>query len=121
MYLIHVGLRAPFVGDQLPPNAARLLLALAESDAHNPVDHVSAHPHALPDPVVGAYVLAESLEAAERAAEALCGRAVEELPALRGWTVTRVGAPLVAPYYEQLLLSSSGLAGRIGTGPIPST
>ncbi|MFK0254073.1 hypothetical protein [Streptomyces sp. NPDC090445] len=97
------------------------MLALAASDEHCPVDHVSAHAHAMPDPVVGVYVLAESLEAAERAAEALCRRAVEELESLRGWTVTRVGAPLVAPYYEQLLRSPSGLAGRIGTGPIPSS
>ncbi|WP_329383904.1 hypothetical protein OG625_22295 [Streptomyces sp. NBC_01351] len=124
MYLIHVGLRAPAGGGQLPSNTAESLLALAElteTDANGQVDHVSAHAHALPDPVAGVYVLAEGLEAAERAAEALCRRAVEELPALSGWTVTRVGAPLVAPYYEQLLRSSSGLAGRIGTGPFPST
>ncbi|MEU6760820.1 hypothetical protein [Streptomyces sp. NPDC046685] len=119
MYLIHIGLSAPDRAAQLPAESAERILALAESDAGCPVDHVSAH--VLPDPVVGVYALAESLEAAERAAEALCRRAVEELPSLHGWTVTRVGAPLIAPYYEQLLWSSSGLAGRIGTGPIPSS
>ncbi|MCX5198630.1 hypothetical protein OOK31_32895 [Streptomyces sp. NBC_00249] len=120
MYLIHAGLRAPSGGGQLPVRAAESMLALAETDVNTPVEHVSAHAHALPDPVVGVYVLAENLEAAERAAEVLCRRAVEEVRALRGWTVTRVGAPLVAPYYEHLLKTSSGLAGRIGTGPFPS-
>lgn len=119
MYLVHAGLRAPSADAQLPPHTADLVRGLADADG--PVEHVSAHPHAQPDPVLGVFLLADSLNEAERRAEDLCRRALDALPALRGWRVGRVGAPLVAPYYEGLLAAGSGLAGRNGPGPFPST
>ncbi|MCX4526470.1 MULTISPECIES: hypothetical protein [unclassified Streptomyces] len=119
MYLVHAGLRASAPGAQFPVAAAELIRSVADADGL-PAEHVSAHPHALPDPVVGVFLLADSLGEAERRAEALCRRALDVVPALRGWTLTRVGAPLVTPYYERLLLSPSGPAGRIGSGPLPS-
>ncbi|MET9606325.1 hypothetical protein ABZZ17_14805 [Streptomyces sp. NPDC006512] len=119
MYLIHAALRAPSPDIRLPSSTAEFIRGLP--GAADLVEHVSAHPGALPDPVVGVYVLADGLDEAERRTESLCRRALEEVRALRGWTVTRVGVPLVTPYYEQLLQASSGLPGRIGTGPFPST
>ncbi|MFD6179914.1 hypothetical protein [Streptomyces goshikiensis] len=119
MYLVHAGFRASAPGARLPAAAADLIRSLADADGLS-AEHVSAHPHALPDPVVGVFLVADSLSEAERRTETLCRRALDVVPALRGWTLTRVGAPLVAPYYERLLLSSSGPAGRIGSGPLPS-
>lgn len=119
MYLVHARLRAPSAGGQLPPHIGELLLSLAAAD--DPVEHVSAHPNAVPDPVLGFFVLADDLEAAELRAESLCRRALDAFSELRGWILAGVGAPLVAPYYERVLLSSSGPAGRNGPGPVPSS
>lgn len=131
MYLVHAALRPPAPGIQLPPHAGELVRALATSSdsssagsdvrAWGPVEHVSAHPHALPDPTLGVYLIADSLNEAERRTEALCRHAFEEVPALWGWTLGRVGAPLVTPYYEHLLAAASGRAGRNGPGPVPSS
>ncbi|MFJ5549253.1 hypothetical protein [Streptomyces sp. NPDC093225] len=128
MYLIHAALRAPSAADRLPSDCADAVRALARSDT--PVEHVSAHPDARPDPVLGVYVLAGSLREAEDRTAALCRRALRELPALRGWAVGRVGAPLVAPYYERLLETvpagpgpgpGPSPAGRNRPGPFPSS
>ncbi|MEU7065369.1 hypothetical protein [Streptomyces sp. NPDC046161] len=119
MYLIHVGLRAPSAQAALPARAADLVRA--QAPAHIPVEHVSAHPHARPSPVLGVYLLADGLEEAEHRAEALCRHATRSVPELSGWSVGRVGAPLVTAYYERLLDAASGLPGRIGPGPFPST
>ncbi|MFE2289356.1 hypothetical protein ACFXDJ_34940 [Streptomyces sp. NPDC059443] len=137
MYLIHAALRAPSAGAQLPSHAGELVRAFADVDADvdahahadrrgdggafGPVEHVSAHPRALPGPTLGVYLIADSLDEAERRTEVLCRRAFEEVPALRGWTVGRVGVPLVTPYYERLLVATSGLPGRKGPGPVPSS
>ncbi|WP_330297056.1 hypothetical protein [Streptomyces sp. NBC_00503] len=125
MYLIHAALRAPSAGVQLPAHAGELVRAFADADAatgaFGSIEHVSAHPGALPGPTLGVYLIADSLDDAERRTEALCRRAFEEVPALRGWTVGRVGMPLVTPYYERLLGATSGLPGRKGPGPVPST
>ncbi|MFJ9692631.1 hypothetical protein [Kitasatospora sp. NPDC101183] len=115
MYLVHAVLRRPAAGGDLPESTALLLRTLAES-----VEHVAVHRDVRPDAVVGIYLLADSLAAAEQQAAELCRRAVKELPELCGWTVGRVGVPLVAPFYERLL-SGSGLPGRIGPGTFPST
>ncbi|WP_328299409.1 hypothetical protein OG389_17370 [Streptomyces sp. NBC_00435] len=129
MYLIHAALRPPSAHTQLPPHAGELVRMLAEGDvgagadadadggAWGSVEHVSTHPHASPAPVLGVYLIADSLGEAERRTEALCRRACSVVPALRGWTVGRVGVPLIAPYYEQLLLTGSG---QREAGPVSS-
>ncbi|KPI14732.1 hypothetical protein [Streptomyces sp. NPDC086989] len=119
MYLVHAGLRAPAAGGLLPPRIGELLLSLAGS--RDAVEHVTPHPYAQPDPVLGVFVLAENLDEAEQRTESLCRRALDTLPELGGWSLTRVGVPLIAPYFERALLSPSGLAGRNGPGPIPSS
>ncbi|WP_327306125.1 hypothetical protein OG730_23720 [Streptomyces sp. NBC_01298] len=133
MYLIHAALRAPAPGVRLPSHAGELVRALADADPTGcgPVEHVSTHPGALPGglpgalpsalPTLGVYLIADSLGEAEGRTEALCRRAVEEVPALSGWTVGRVGVPLVTPYYEHLLLAAFGPRGHNGPGPVPSS
>ncbi|MFF8772435.1 hypothetical protein [Kitasatospora sp. NPDC015120] len=117
MYLVHAALRAPATGRGLPGDLAARLLALGGPDR---VEHVSVHPDALPDAVVGVFLTADRLADAEHRAGELLRRAVEELPALRGWSVGPVRAPLVVPFYERWL-SGSGPAGRNGPGTIPSS
>lgn len=78
------------------------------SGGPGPVEHISTHPHASPGPVLGVYLIADSLGEAERRTETLCRRACASVPALRGWLVGRVGVPLIAPYYERLLQTGSG-------------
>ncbi|MFD5655481.1 MULTISPECIES: hypothetical protein [unclassified Streptomyces] len=105
MYLIHVHLALP-EGALLPADTRQAIAA--HVDEGDGVEHVSVHPHAVPCPVVGLYLLAESLEEAEARALEVCRRAVGRSPHWVGWEVVGAGAPLVAPYYDRLL-SSSGL------------
>ncbi|MET8629732.1 hypothetical protein ABZW30_39410 [Kitasatospora sp. NPDC004669] len=108
MYLVHAALRPPYAGAPLPPDVGTLLRSLATRE--EAVEHVSVHPAAEPDPVVGVFVLADRLTDAERRVAELCRRAVSTAAELSGWTYGRVGAPMVTPYYERLL-DGSGLAG----------
>lgn len=97
MYLVHAALR-PGQGSRLPPDLAAHIRSLARP--HEAVEHVSVHPDAKPDPVIGIYLLTERMAEAEENARALCGRAVAALAALQGWSVLRVEVPLITPFYE---------------------
>ncbi|WP_371498189.1 hypothetical protein OG871_19255 [Kitasatospora sp. NBC_00374] len=118
MYLIHALLRPGPRVAELPDTTAELIRRIAHPQDR--VEHVSVHRRPGFDPVIGVYLLADRLEEAEDRTAALCRRAVEELPALRGWQPGRVGAPLVAPFYERML-AGSGPAGRNGPRPLPSS
>ncbi|MFF2614491.1 MULTISPECIES: hypothetical protein [unclassified Kitasatospora] len=117
MYLIHVQLLAP-EGAPLPDGVADLVRSVATPADR--LEHVAVHPHAVPDPVLGLYLLADGLADAESRAAGLCERAVASAAPLHGWSVARAGAPLVSPFYE-LELSRSGPAGRNRQGTFPST
>ncbi len=118
MYLIHVRLGPPVDDLPLPSGLAQLLQAM--STPEDRVEHVAVHPDALPWPTLGVYLVADCLRDAEERAARLCGRGVTGIPLLRGWRLVNAQAPLVVPFYEQLL-SSSGLGGLNGPGPFPST
>ncbi|MCF2530037.1 hypothetical protein [Yinghuangia soli] len=105
MYLIHAQL-APCPGGALPTGTAALISAAAETD--DGLEHTILHPQALPHPVLGLFVAAESLLAAEEAALRLCRRAARVVPSLAGITVVSCGAPLVPDYYERLLAATPG-------------
>ncbi|MGW8353113.1 hypothetical protein [Streptomyces wedmorensis] len=108
MYLIHARLQPP--GAQLlPEDAAVRALALALPEER--VEHVSAHPDALPLPVLGVFLLAGSLAEAESGTTALCLRLLARHPALAGWHLRTAEAPLLAPLGHGLL----------GPGGSPST
>ncbi|RSS57970.1 hypothetical protein [Streptomyces sp. WAC06614] len=100
MYLIHAHLRAP-TGASLPYDAARRALALARPEER--IEHVSAHPLALPHPVLGFYVLADSLDTAEGRVAQVCLRLLRDCHELAGWVLHRAEAPLVAPLGQGLL------------------
>ncbi|MFC1410940.1 hypothetical protein ACEZCY_15500 [Streptacidiphilus sp. N1-12] len=110
MYLIHLQLGSPGLCD-LPEQTAAWVYSAAGSDEG--VEHVSLHADARPCPVLGMYLLAESLEQAEARAAAVCRRALAVRPELRGWVLGEVRAPLVAPFYEALLDVNPG---RDGSG-----
>ncbi|MFF1414161.1 hypothetical protein ACFVX6_30955 [Streptomyces sp. NPDC058289] len=113
MYLVHARLQGP-PGVVLPPQATSLVRALARED--DGLEHVSAHPRALPHPVVGLFLQAESLEEAESNAAGLCRR-VLECAEFTGWSLVLAQAPMVAPFYESLLTGSAPQAGWLdGTG-----
>jgi hypothetical protein len=67
--------------------------------------------------VLGLFVLAVDLEQAELAAERVCRRALESLPALRGGSLLGCGAGFVRAFFEADL-AVPGAAGRKGTGPL---
>ncbi|WP_407838166.1 hypothetical protein ACE1OC_20070 [Streptomyces sp. DSM 116496] len=80
------------------------------------LEHVAAHPRALPHPVVGLFLRAESLMEAESNAAVLCRR-VLECAEFTGWSLVLAQAPMVAPFYESLLSASAPQAGWLdGTG-----
>ncbi|MBK3584737.1 MULTISPECIES: hypothetical protein [Streptomyces] len=94
MYLIHAQLKAPPGGD-LPSDAARRALALTRPGER--IEHVTAHPHAVPDPILGIFVMAESLFDAEALAAALCHRLLDTHTGLADWGLRRAEAPLSVP------------------------
>ncbi|MFD5461596.1 hypothetical protein ACFWIQ_02050 [Kitasatospora sp. NPDC127059] len=104
MYLVHVALQPGSPGRPLPHDARELLLAAIRPEDR--VEHVVVHPYATPDPVLGLYLLADSLTSAERRASAFCRRALATVPPFAGWRAMTAAAPLVAPFYERLLSGS---------------
>ncbi|ANZ13862.1 hypothetical protein SNOUR_02710 [Streptomyces noursei ATCC 11455] len=95
MYLIHAHLQGP-PGASLPLETR----SLVRSQTHDGdgVEHVTVHPDAVPHPVVGLYVRADSLAAAESRAARLC-RLLLGCARFDGWSLPVVEAPLVAPFY----------------------
>ncbi|MFD0122579.1 hypothetical protein [Streptomyces virginiae] len=117
MYLVHAHLQAP-PGGALPPDTPSLVWAQAYLDEG--LEHVVAHPCALPHPVLGFYVRAENLTAAELKAHELCRRLLDRVE-FAGWSLVRAEAPMVALFYESLLSRSGNAAGAVdGTvrGPL---
>ncbi|MEV6583765.1 hypothetical protein AB0M92_37160 [Streptomyces sp. NPDC051582] len=97
MYLVHTGLRAP--RDTFAPADLRLLIRsrLGPDDG---AEHVSVHPHARPDPVIGLYLRAGSLAEAEEHAAILIRLLLSRCPELADWTPLRPQVPLIAAAFE---------------------
>ncbi|MFH9132905.1 hypothetical protein [Streptomyces sp. NPDC017524] len=95
MYLIHARLKAP-PGGCLPSDAGRRALALSRPGER--IEHATAHPNAEPDPIIGIFVVAESLLAAEALAAELCHRLLDTHAGLAGWGLRRAEAPLLASW-----------------------
>jgi hypothetical protein len=72
MYLIHAYLRMG-EGTALAADTAALITGFAETGDR--LEHVVVHPYAQPGPVLGLFLRAANVEAAEKAAAALCRRA----------------------------------------------
>ncbi|AUG77695.1 hypothetical protein CFP65_2882 [Kitasatospora sp. MMS16-BH015] len=100
MYLVHMVLVAASTRE-MPDRLGELISSAARPEDR--LEHLSVHLSAPGRLVVGAYLLAERLEEAERRAVALCDRALSTVPELRGWRLVDAGVPLLAPFYEGLL------------------
>lgn len=96
MYLVHLRLRSAG-RRELPGEAAGWVRAAARTA--DGVEHATLHPHALPYPVMGVYVLAERIEQAEDQAARACRRALADRPELQGWQLVDAQAPLIAPFF----------------------
>ncbi|MGW2601628.1 hypothetical protein [Streptomyces klenkii] len=97
MYLVHVFLRPP-EGADVPEAVGEAVRRLARPEEG--IEHVVDRLSAPAGPVLGVYVLAGDLHQAEARAALVCGRALEEIPAFRGWTLDGAGVPLVAAFCE---------------------
>ncbi|WP_330330974.1 hypothetical protein OHS33_15415 [Streptomyces sp. NBC_00536] len=93
MYLVHVHLRSPECGRLLPPEAEELVTAsAADTDGF---ELAVVHPREQPHPVVGVYMQASSLAAAEEGAAAIWLAAAAAHPQLRPWELVRAEIPLL--------------------------
>ncbi|WP_411105200.1 hypothetical protein [Streptomyces sp. cmx-4-9] len=95
MHLVHIYLRPPECGRPLPRETEELLAGSA-ADADG-CELVVAHPQVEPHPVVGVYIRASSLEAAEERAGAIWHSASAVHPQLRPWVLVRAEIPLLLP------------------------
>jgi hypothetical protein len=93
MYLVHILLRPPCDGTALPADTGTVLTASAADGMR--VEHVTVHARGRPFPVIGVYVHATTLRAAEATAEDLWWRACADERTLRRWTLLRAEAPLL--------------------------
>ncbi|MGW6704374.1 hypothetical protein ACWGDE_05720 [Streptomyces sp. NPDC054956] len=93
------------------------------------VEHVAVHADAQPHPVIGLYLQAVSLAAAEARAAQVCRRVLDGCAEFDGWSLLVPEVPMVAPFYEALV-SASGpvrpavdgtVQGRFGPAESPST
>lgn len=92
MFLIHLRLRGPD-GTSLPQNAADLIAESAIPE--DGLEHISVHPDTEGGPTLGFFVTASGLVHAEASARRLAVRALDNSPALHGYSVLTCGAALV--------------------------
>ncbi|MER7761000.1 hypothetical protein [Streptomyces sp. NPDC097619] len=93
MYLVHAHVDPPDGGGTFPSELRTLLQELARPE--DGLEHVSVHADAPEGPVVGLYLLADSLARAEATAAVLCTRLLTGHRAFEGWTLRRAEAPLM--------------------------
>ncbi|WP_219670170.1 hypothetical protein [Streptomyces bambusae] len=113
MYLIHLKLRLE--ADRLLPSGTADLVRAAARPGDR-LEHVTVHPDAPGGPVLGLFLLADRLEQAEEAADALCRRALAASPELRGAALLDRQVGLVPQYYDRI-----AAPGRLMTAGNPST
>ncbi|MFB6560848.1 hypothetical protein ACFCYH_18590 [Streptomyces sp. NPDC056400] len=97
MYLVHAGLRAPRDASAAVDLRSLIRSCLGPDDG---AEHVSVHPHARPDPVIGMYLRAGSLVEAEEHAAILIRLLLSRCPELADWTPLRAEVPLIAAAFE---------------------
>ncbi len=100
MYLVHAQLASNNEA-ALPPDTVPLVTGCARPEDR--LEHVAVHQEDPPGPVLGLFLLAESLEQAEGAAFRVCLRALRTCRGLTGFRLLSCGAAWPAAYYEGLL------------------
>ncbi|MFJ3880223.1 hypothetical protein ACIPW5_22545 [Streptomyces sp. NPDC090077] len=104
MYLVHVRLDGP-ADLPLPEETRALFTCCAGPD--DGLEHVSLHPDAPGGPVVGLFLTAPLLAAAELRAAALCMRALAAHPRLAPFRMASCGVVLVPEYWDVLAAPSA--------------
>ncbi|MCX4784187.1 hypothetical protein [Streptomyces sp. NBC_01264] len=105
MYLVHAELCCG-AGAALPVHADRLIADAADADEG--LEHVVVHEDEAAGLLVGLFILAATVEDAERLATLLVTRAVESVPELAGFTVGRCGVRMVPGYYSRQVTENPG-------------
>jgi hypothetical protein len=100
MYLVQARLRAA-AGTAIPVDVADMVTRHADADTG--LEHVSVHADPGTGLALSLFLLARSLEAAERSALQVCLRALSHAPQLRAFTLLRCSAEAPFAYYEKLL------------------
>ncbi|MFC9730752.1 hypothetical protein ACFWGM_27415 [Streptomyces roseolus] len=93
MYLVHAHLRPPAQAGDLPLDVRALVYGCAGPE--DGVEHVSVHDNPPSPPVLGLFLVSDSLARAEATATAVCTRLLEDHPAFSGWALVRAEAPLI--------------------------
>ena len=93
MYLVHILLQ-PVAGEGELPSDVAAIMAASAVHGRAPA-HIAVHPERAPNPVIGVYVHAASLEEAELLVEDLWWRACASARELRRWILLRAEVPLV--------------------------
>jgi hypothetical protein len=107
MYLVHARLRSD-AHAVLPHDAASLLSWCARPDER--LEFVVVHGDVPAEPVLGMFLVADSLVAAEAVAAEICRRALRAHASLSGFRLHSCDATLPVDYYDRLLGDSdSGL------------
>ncbi|MEV6682699.1 hypothetical protein AB0N09_38420 [Streptomyces erythrochromogenes] len=98
MYLVHAELRSE-AGAALPAHTDRLIAEAAHPGEG--IEHVVVHEDVGFGSLVGLFVLAATVEDAERTAASVCGRVVRTQPELAGFQLRRCSARMVPGYYDR--------------------
>ncbi|MGW2649015.1 hypothetical protein ACWC2T_29860 [Streptomyces sp. NPDC001393] len=104
MYLVHARLRAA-AGTAVPADVADIVTRHADADTG--LEHVSVHNDAGTGLVLGLFLLARSLEAAECSALQVCLRALSHAPQLHSFTLLQCSAEAPFAYFEELLVGEA--------------
>lgn len=111
MYLVHALLRLS--DHPVPADFAAFVSGCAEPEDR--LDHADLHPDAEGGPVLGLFVTAPSMAAAEGTARVLVERALKRHPVLDEGALVRCEVPFTLPFYEWLALLPDE-AGRLMPG-----
>lgn len=95
MYLVHARF-CPHAGAAWPADAAELVRAHGTGAAG--LEHVVVHPDAPGGPVVGLFLVAPGLSAAESEAAAVIRRALDRCPTLAGFTLVSCQVVLIPDF-----------------------
>ncbi|GGU81759.1 hypothetical protein GCM10010260_12800 [Streptomyces filipinensis] len=100
MYLVHARLESD-EHTEIPAGTVDLLTRSATPD--DQLEHVVMHTHGDPGPVLGFFILAQSLEEAEGVAASLCQRVLDENAELHRFRIASCNATAPWSYYERIL------------------
>ncbi|MGW6058577.1 hypothetical protein [Streptomyces sp. NPDC055189] len=92
MYLVHIHLRPLDVGGSLPGDTAATVMSAGSGAG---LEHVAVHLRSGAHPVIGVYVRAATLQAAEAVTEDAWWRASATDRSLSAWVPLRVEVPLL--------------------------